>query len=216
MKVFDCVMVNKEPDLDLLQARFTEYADIPEVIHVIAEAVADHYGSPKPLWFWESPLAGQWRGKWNHVRVEASELPAGASPKIRKDALREYLAHGVAGESEDIVLHGAIDEIPARWVIAELLEGKIQLPAALQMRWCAYTPELVHPLPWKGTVAQWWQMTGSFSGLRERRTDLPSVLDAGTRLSMMNEEPRDKHPDGHALWDAEIDDTYPRWVQGRL
>jgi hypothetical protein len=211
-RIFDCVMVTQPGDLDLLEARFTEFADLP-VVHVVAEAVADHQGNPKPLHFADSPLWGKWRGRWNHVRVEAHELPQGA-PRERKDALREYLAHAVTGEPDDIVLHGAIDEIPSARTLEALLNGEAHLPTGMEMRWCAYKPHLVHPLPWRGTVAQEWRLCGSFAGMRERRLTLPAVVNAGTRLSMLGEEaPEDgRHPDGHALRETQVDDTWPKWV----
>lgn len=216
MRIFDCVMVDRQADLDLLEARFAEYEKIPEIVHVIAEAVTDYYGNPKPAWFREAheDRFGAFFGKWNHVQVEAHELPDD-SPKIRKDALREYLSHAVTAEPDDIILHGGIDEIPAAWVVRDLAAGKIPVPVVMEMRWCAYTPELVHPLPWRGTVAQKWQWTGSFCGLRENRTSLPAIINAGTRLSMLGEEPQDKHPDGHALWETEVDSTYPRWITSK-
>jgi hypothetical protein len=220
VRIWDTVIISGEKDLDLLQARMEEMAGIPEVTHVIAEAETDYYGKPKPLWFREerADRFSGYPGRWNHVRVHPGELPAGEEPQVRKDALREYLAHAVAGEPGDIILHGSPDEIPAEWVIRELLTGEITLPVVLQMRWCAYAPGLVHPLPWKGTVAQKWQWTGSFSGLREIRNSVPAILGAGTRLSMLGEEvPEDMHhPDGHALWETEVDDTYPRWIRSGL
>jgi hypothetical protein len=84
----------------------------------------------------------------------------------------------------------------------------------MEMRWCAYQPGLVHPLPWRGTVAQEWRLVGSFAGMREKRLTLPAVVNAGTRLSMLGEEtPEDgKHPDGHPLLHAQVDDTWPKWV----
>ena len=214
MRVFDCVILNGE--LDMLQARFREYEDIPEVIHVIAEAAADYAGNPKPLHFIQSPLAGQWRGKWNHIRVEAHELPEDASPRDRKNALREYLAQGVNGDPDDIVLHGGMDEFPAPWVIRELLSGKIKPAVSMEMRHCAYRADLIHPVPWRGTVAQEWRYTGSFAGIRERRAELPAILAAGTRLSMYGGEvPEDgKHPDGKYLWETEVDESWPSWVRG--
>ena len=75
------------------------------------------------------------------------------------------------------------------------------------MRWCAYEPHLVHPRgPWRGTVAQEWRLVGSFAGMREKRTTLPAIVDAGTRLSMLGEEtPEDgMHPDGHALLKTQL------------
>jgi hypothetical protein len=218
MRIFDCVMVCAEADLDLLEARFLEYEDIPQVIHVICEAAADHKGNPKRKFFAESRYSDRfWRfhGKWNHVEVEAHELPSDQLPEIRKNALREYLSHGVSADPDDIILHGNIDEIPARWVIAELAEGRIPVPIALEMRWCAYSPQLAHPFPWRGTVAQEWRSCGSFAGMREKRLTLPAIINAGTRLSMLAEEPQEFHPDGYALRETGIDDTYPRWVRER-
>lgn len=211
MRVFDCVLVTASADLDLLEARMTEFADLP-VTHVIAEATADHQGRPKPLHFAESELWRDWHGRWTHVRVEAGELPR-KDPRARKDALREYLAHGVSAEPGDIILHGGIDEIPGEETVRALLDGRAHVPTGMEMRWCAYTPRKVHPLPWYGTVAQQWRNVGSFAGMRDRKNSLPAVVSAGTRLSMLGEEEQETHPDGHALWACEVDETWPKWVR---
>ena len=217
LRIWDAVIVSSKSDLDLLEARFTEYADLPITV-VIAEAPVDHQGNPKPLHFAESNLWQDWHGRWNHVRAEAHELPQRGDPKARKDALRDYLAHGVAAEPDDIVLHGSVDEVPSARTLKALLAGEAHLPVGMEMRWCAYTPHLVHPRPWRGTVAQEWRLTGSFAGMREKRLTLPAIVDAGTRLSMLGEEPPEDgmHPDGHALRKTEPDDTWPEWVRARL
>lgn len=210
MRIFDCVIINHEGDLDLLEARMTEFADLP-VVHVIAEANADHQGNEKPLHFAESGLWRDWHGKWNHVRIDASELPDD-DPRARKDALREYLAHGIHGEPEDIILHGNVDEIPSEQTVQALMEEKAYTPVGMQMRWCAYRPTLVHPKPWHGTVAQRWKYVGSFSGMRDNRNTLPVIINAGTRLSMLGEQEQERHPDGHMLWEQEIDESWPKWA----
>jgi hypothetical protein len=218
-RIFDCVMVTQPGDLDLLEARFTEFAGLP-VVHVVAEGAADHQGNPKPLHFADTRdlrdgPRERWRGRWNHVRVEAHELPQNAGPRERKDALREYLAHAVTAEPDDIVMHGAIDELPSARTLEALLNGEAHLPTGMEMRWCAYKPHLVHPLPWRGTVAQEWRLCGSFAGMREKRLTLPAVVNAGTRLSMLGEEIPEggRHPDGHALRETGVDDTWPKWVR---
>ena len=225
LRVWDAVIVASEADLNLLEARFTEMANLP-VVHVIAESPVDCQGNPKPLWFWENAYQNSdgsparfasWYGRWNHVRVEPHELPSG-DPKARKDALRDYLAHAVTAEPDDIVLHGAIDEIPSERAVKGLLDREAHLPVGMEMRWCAYTPHLVHPRgPWRGTVAQEWRLVGSFAGMREKRADLPAIVDAGTRLSMLGEPaPEDgMHPDGNMLLKAEVDQTWPKWVHAR-
>jgi hypothetical protein len=219
-RIYDAVIVASAADLDLLEARFTEFAGLP-VTHVIAECPADYQGNPKPLHFLPDPrnpppLAARWHGRWNHVRVEPHELPPlDKGTKARKDAFRDYLAHGTAAEPDDIVLHGSVDEIPSARTIAALLDGEAHLPVGMEMRHCAYRADLVHPKPWRGTVAQEWRLVGSFAGMRERRLELPAVVDAGTRLAMWGQEPQEFHPDGHALWPADVDDSWPRWVTER-
>ena len=187
-RIWDAVIVASEADLDLLEARFAEFAELP-VVHVIAESPVTYDGNPKPLWFWEHREGrfGSWHGRWNHVRAEAHELPPlrNADAKARKDALREYLAHAVTAGPDDIVLHGGIDEIPAEWVVRELAEeaGTIALPVAFEMRHCVYDAGLVHPHPWRGTVAHTWRHVGSFAGpagqahhpARRRRRGYPAV-----------------------------------------
>lgn len=226
MRIWDTFIVASEADLDLLEARFTEYADLP-VTHVIAEAPAGYQGNPKPLWFVAGPENGAaysdrfrpWHGRWNHVRVEAHELPdpKRADPKTRKDALRDKLAEATCAEPDDLVLHGGIDEIPSAATVRALLAGEAAAPVGMEMRWCVYTPGLVHPRPWRGTVAQRWRHVGSFAGMRERRFTLPAVVNAGTRLSMLGQQVPESgmHPDGHALRETEVDETWPRWVHAK-
>ena len=85
------------------------------------------------------------------------------------------------------------------------------------MRHCAYEAALVHPSPWRGTVAHTWRHAGSFAGLREKRPTLPAIVDAGTRLSMWGQDgPDGLHPDGHALREAAVDDTWPKWAHARF
>lgn len=209
-RVFDCVILENEDQLHLLEARFYELQDIPQVTHVICEAEADHQGNAKPPHFL---LARQgrfapWHGRWNHVILKAGELPA-TNARERKDALRDALLLGVNGDPEDIIMHGNIDEIPASWMAGRLAAGESGLPVTLNMRWCVSRAGLVHPDQWPGTVAQQQQHTGSLSGLRRRRKEFPLVITAGTRLSAMGGKP-DKNQE---LWKKDIDDTWPRYVR---
>jgi len=216
MRVFDCVIVSSETDLQLLEARFTEFENL-DVVHVICEAMVTLDKTPKPLHFAESNLWEAFRGKWNHVRVEAHELPENAPALEKKNALREYLAQAVNAEQDDIVMHGGIDEIPSEAAVQGLMNGEAYVPVGMEMRWCAYSPNLTHPRPWRGTVAQEWRLVGSFSGMREKRLTLPAIVNAGTRLSMLGEEPPEGniHPDGITLLHSEVDETYPKWVRAR-
>ena len=223
-RIFDTVIVTSETDLDLLEARFTEYADLPVTV-VIAESPVGYDGVAKPLWFVTGRNEGAaysdrfapWFGRWNHVRVEPWELPPlhSADAKARKDALREKLADGTAAEPGDIVMHGNVDEIPAAWAVQEILDGKTLLPIGTELRHACYRPGLIHPHPWRGTVAQEWRRVGSFAGLRDQRTTVPALVGAGTRLAMWGQEETGFHPDGIALREAEVDDTWPRLLHAK-
>lgn len=205
VRVFDCVILENEDQLDLLEARFTELEDIPGVTHVICEAEADYQGNPKPVFF-----PGRFpAGRWNHVLVTAAELPAG-EPGDRKNALRDMLIHGFNGSGTDIIMHGDIDEIPAWWMVRRLAAGESELPVTLSMRHCVSRIGTVSPEPWPGTAAHQRQHTGSVSGLRRHRKEFPMVITAGTRLSAMGAEP----PEG--LWKKDVDESWPRYIREGL
>jgi hypothetical protein len=211
-RIYDLVTVTRERDLGLLEARFTEFAGV-DAVHVIAESVTAYDQSPKPLHFYDQrkDRFAQWHGRWNHVRVEASELPCDQGPRERKAALREWLLAALTCGPDDIVLHGGVDEIPSAGVLADL--GRQVLPAVLEMRLCAYTPRLVHPLPWRGTAAaRRKDMPPTLAEMRDMRAALPALVNAGTRLAAIGEPARDRYGDGMLLRAAAPDATWPRWV----
>lgn len=112
MHIFDCIVFTDE--LGALRDRMKALEDIPEVIHVICEAPVYLNGDPKPLYFWENRwgLFFPWYGRWNHVRVEASEI-SGDTPGERERSLRSFLPQGLNGNpDDDIILDGNLAEIP--------------------------------------------------------------------------------------------------------
>jgi hypothetical protein len=218
MRIFDCVLVTGESDLDLLEARFTEFTGIPGLTHVIAECTAGHDGNPKPLHFGtEQNRYGRfapWYGRWTHVQVLPGELPD-KPPRERKDALREFLAHGLDGGPGDLILHGSTDEIPRGGAVRHLAENPPEGPVALEMRMCAYRPGLVHPRPWRGTSACRWGEAPGFTWLREQRHQFPAIIHAGTRMALHRQPPQDRYPDGKLLRPVPVDGTWPQLVRER-
>jgi Glycosyltransferase family 17 len=209
MRIFDCIVLDDE--LDLLEARFREFEDIPGVTHVIAESSVTHQGKPKPLHFQESRYGrfAPWHGRWTHVAVFPEELPD-AGPEQRKRALRDYLSHGLSGGDGDIILHGNIDEIPAPDAVRKLAGS--DLPVTLEMRLCAYRPGLVHPDAWHGTAACRYQDLPGFTALREGRHDFPVISGAGTRMAMTRWREQEEYPDRKGLHETPLDDSWPRMV----
>ncbi len=210
MRVFDCVILENEDQLDLLEARFLEFENLPEVTHVICEAEADHQGNPKELHFLDDFRSEEWRGRWNHVAVKTDELPSDCDARSRKNALRDRLAWGFNGKPADIVMHGNIDEIPAMWMVSRLVKGESELPVTLNMKHCVSRAGIVLPEQWTGTAAHQRQHIGSFSGLRRRRKEFPLVINAGTRLSLMGKLVYDM------TWRKDVDDSWPRYIREGL
>ena len=213
-RVFDCVILESRDQLDLLEARFHEFRDIPEVTHVICEAETDYHGNPKPKHFSREEKDDRflpWHGRWNHVLVYADELPSDCDPRGKKDALRDRLAHGFNGDPDDIVMHGNIDEIPAMWMVSRLARGESELPVTMSMKHCAGHAGVILPGEWHGTAAHQRQHIGSFSGLRRRRKEFPLVITAGTRLSGMGAE----YTEGIPLRE-EVSESWPRYIREGL
>lgn len=103
MRVFDCVILHHWGEMGLLEKRFQAYQDNPDVTHVICET--------EPAVFKDSDLAGQWHGRWTHVKVEAHEI-TGSTPAEREASLREYLLHGFSGGPDDLIMFSDIRVIP--------------------------------------------------------------------------------------------------------
>ena len=110
-RIFDCVILAHWGELGLLEKRFQAYQDNPDVTHVICECAAGPDGNPKPAVFKDSELAARWRGRWNHVRVEAHEV-TGRTREERERSLREYLLHGFTGDPDDLIQFSDIRVIP--------------------------------------------------------------------------------------------------------
>ena len=150
-RIFDCLLLDGE--LGELEVRFRTLGDIPGVTHVIVEAPVTSDGKPKPLHFWENRkdrFAG-WHGRWTHVRVEPHEI-TGDTPAAREASLRDYLAHGISGGPDDIILHGPAASIPDPGTVRSLAAGTFAPPVTA------------------GTViARHWRDVNGFADLEEFR-----------------------------------------------
>lgn len=98
-RIFDCVILSYWGEMGLLEKRFEAYKDDPRVTHVIAEM--------EPGVFTGSDLAGQWRGRWNHVLVRKDEITGN-----REACLRDFLVHGLNGDEDDMIRFGDIKDVP--------------------------------------------------------------------------------------------------------
>ena len=211
MRIYDTVIVTCPADLDMLEARFREFQDM-NTVHVIAESVAAYDGAAKDVHFMDSRSRfAAWEGRWNHIKVEADELPEG-DPLERKNALREYLLHGVTGEPDDIVLHGGVEEIPSASLLPELEQAI--LPVTFEMRQCIWRPHILHPDLWRGTVAATRSKVRSLTDLHGSKHDLPMLKNGGTRIVLPGGEVQSRYEDGRMVQETEVDDTWPRYIAG--
>lgn len=183
--IFDTCPVNDE--IEMAVCRAYELQDVPNLVHIWVEADVDHQGHGKPYWFSEqSEVFDEWAGRI--IIVRATGLPTveeDAWSWARERAQREFCAQGLVEggcESEDVVLHGDLDEIVYPLVARNLRpRGYLALaqhPFFWSCRWA-------YPQMWQGTVAALAKNVRSFNLMRDSRNQSPVLPDAGAHLSWM-------------------------------
>jgi len=181
--IYDTFMINR--DLDMLECRLVELENVPNVMHVAVEADVDHQDHPKPYYLSENlDRFAPWKERL--IVVRATGLPTAADapdPWAREHAQREFVVEGLAdADPDDVVMHGDIDEIPTALVVRNLrpqgILGMAQRGHFWSCRW-------LYPVPWSGTVACRIRDVQSFARLRDARTAVKQLPNAGWHLSWL-------------------------------
>lgn len=179
--IYDTFMVNDE--LDLLECRIVELADIPDLVHVAIEADVDHQDHRKPFYLSENlDRFDAWADRLRVVR--ATGLPTfeeNWDPWSRERSQREWAAAGMEdADDHDVVLHGDLDEIPSALGARNVRPNGT---AVFQQRLYCFAVDLLHPEPWNGTVAclaRDVERFGGFAALRDMRNIAPAFPGALT------------------------------------
>lgn len=183
MKLYDTFMVNDE--LDMLECRLYELQDIPNLVHVAVEANVDHQDHPKPFHLTENLSRFEpWKDRVRVVRAKG--LPPRTfdpDPWAREHAQREYAPQGMTdADTDDVVLHGDIDEIPSALVTRNV---RPQGFVAFEQRGHFFAVDWLYPLPWYGTVAGRVRDITSFGAMRDTRNIARRIPNAGWHLSWL-------------------------------
>ena len=168
-RLFDCFMFRDE--LDMLECRLTEMAQIPGYCAVLVEAPVTHRGEPKPLHYADNLERFQsWSDRIVHV---VADLPDSPDPWVRehaqRDAAMSVLRESAAGD--DIVLICDVDEF-VPWPFP------FPSPAvAFNQRLAMYAVDWLYPQLHICSVAAQWDFIrkSSLSRVRDNRYSFPLV-----------------------------------------
>lgn len=140
MRRFDTFLFNDE--LDMLQMRLEELAGKVDQ-HVLVEAVLDHQGNPKPLWYVENKERfAPWADRITHIVADVPTRAQAANPWSREWAMRQSVWNGLQdAEGQDLILLCDVDEIPSD----EAVSLKPDIPVAMGMRQSMFAVDWVCP-----------------------------------------------------------------------
>jgi hypothetical protein len=198
VKIFDTfIMAGFGTELDLLECRLRELEDTDVYRHVIAEGTLTHQGRPKPLYFKEhQERFAPWKDRIRYISFEPSADQPGRDPGpdwAREHSSRMACWRGLEdARPDDLILHGDVDEIPSREVIASLREhAGVIVPCKLQLRFFMFAVDWEVPWPWYApSAALRGQLNGdSFTDLRYTGWPAyPRVVPAGWHLTWLGGE----------------------------
>lgn len=231
-------------DLDMLECRLTELDNVVDRF-IAVEANITHQAKPKPYYLSENfDRFKAWHDKLIVVRTD--KLPGRndtVDPWIREKAQREFIFEGLTDiPLNAMIMHGDIDEIPSRNAVykaREMITNNTYV-AFNQTLYC-FAVDWLHPDRWAGTVASTISRMNSFNSMRDSRTIIPCIPNAGWHLSWLGgKEAQQKklaatphseivtkvtdlinrdalynegwHVDGKRLIGVDVDSTWPKWI----
>ena len=241
--VVDSFMINDE--LDMLECRLIELAEVVDYF-IAVEADVDHQDHPKPYWLTENENRFKpWQKQLRIVRAKgmptAKEAP---DPWMREHAQREFVQEALGKletNSDTIILHGDVDEIPTISAIQKVCElHPSELLVFSQKLYC-FAVDWLYPNHWLGTAASMLNGVKNFNHMRDTRGTAPSIPNGGWHLSWLggNEAQKKKlattphleiisrtteliakdtlyqkgmHVDGTQLIPVDVDQTWPKWI----
>lgn len=177
MKCYDTFLysgMGTEPDL--LECRLRELEDSGVDKHVIIEGALTFQGQPKML-----TLNEDWRGRfrrWRDRIVYVPHYPSAEQPgkepgeawaREHSSRMASHRGLAMAGARDgDIVLHGDVDEIPSREVIASLREHADEItPCKLSLRFFMFAVDWEVPWRWNAPSVMRFGQLDDFTRLRE-------------------------------------------------
>lgn len=184
MRVYDCFMFFNE--LDLLEIRLNELKDVVDYF-VLCESPTTHSGKPKPLYYAENKERfAAFNDRIIHVTYETPAFPEHANVSWDRERYqRGYILNGlVDAADDDVVMLSDMDEIPKAEFVRRVLDEKLYPCTgdfSIHYLYADWKAEGVT----QGTTFKQNRDVTDTQVMRETRSSLPCIPDAGWHLSYM-------------------------------
>ena len=184
--IVDAVMLGYATDLDLLDIRLHELADVVDRF-VVVEACLTFTGKRKPLHLYHNRQRfTEWADRLDYVTLH--HLPTGDAwtrEAFQRNAILEGLRDAA---DDDIVLMGDCDEIPRAASVGQAIDALRHRPIVAfgQRLSFYYVNNICHSIDdWRGTLAATVKTTRTVTpqGMRDARNAVGALRDAGWHMT---------------------------------
>ena len=184
--IYDCVMLGYVTDLDLLDIRLHELAEVVDRF-IVVEACETFTGRRKPLHLYHARARfAAFADRLEYVTLH--DLPAGDA-WTREAYQRNAILAGLrdAAEEGDIVLMGDCDEIPRAASVPQAVEALRHRPVVAfgQRLSFYYANNVCYTTDWRGTLAATVKTCRELTpqGMRDARNAVGALRDAGWHMT---------------------------------
>lgn len=147
MTVYDTFLFNDE--LDMLQMRLEELADIEDLTHILVEAQYDHQGHQKPLCYNDNFQRFEpWADRIIHVVADIPGPDEKLDPWIRERMQREHIHDGLyAADAQpgDLIMLCDVDEIVSAEFVDRLRTFTLPSVMTMEMDMAMFAVDWVIP-----------------------------------------------------------------------
>ena len=183
--IYDAVMLGYVTDLDLLDIRLHELADVVDRF-VVVEACETFTGKRKPLHLYHARSRfAEFADRLEYVTLHS--LPQGDA-WTREAYQRNAILAGLRDAAEDdIVLMGDCDEIPRAASVPQAVEALRHRPVVAfgQRLSFYYANNVCYTTDWRGTLASTVQTARTWTpqGMRDARNAVGALRNAGWHMT---------------------------------
>ena len=183
--IYDCVMLGYATDLDLLDIRLHELADVVDRF-IVVEACETFTGRRKPLHLYHNRARfAEFADRLEYVTLH--DLPAGDA-WTREAFQRNVILAGLRDAAEDdILLMGDCDEIPRAACVGQAVDALQHRPLVSfsQRLSFYYLNNVCYTTDWRGTLAARVQAARVLTpqGMRDYRNAAGAIRDAGWHIT---------------------------------
>lgn len=135
MKIYDCFTFFNE--LDLLEIRLNELNDVVDYF-VLVESKRSFQNKQKSCYYLDNLDRFK---QFNHkiIRLEVPEIIFNDNIRTNEENCWNYIINGLSNvDNEDIVMVGALDEIPEKYILKKIINDNEKYPICIFMKFYYY------------------------------------------------------------------------------